>query len=352
MGSRWKSCQTLRWHQRSARSHHSQWHCWAGAKRLHPKCYIMHLCQKTTRHQSRMSKCQEEEALWANTSQVASHDASPGSPMSCCGKGLCQQHPPGRQLLDPFQQLRQGPPRGTPTPQPRKPTPGHSGGPSVPETLLDLRALAGPRCISQEDAAFRVWWGGPCFFQTLFWRTQFHAKSWSWRKQHEKFQPEDGTLENSQLQISKWVRRGTLWISSRFKVSPPNNLLMSLPKALLYGTRQFSRERLRYASRLKARAGAQAPRGGLGCDGTALHRRCPDCPAKLSPSSPNTEQLVPTHCGETHRGAKAGGGTVTVEELMRCQPTPWLSSPGFVCVTIPTHSEPRGPAGKRVLATR
>lgn len=167
-----------------------------------------------------------------------------------------------------------------------------------------------------------------------------------------KFQPEDSTVENSQLQISKWVRRSTLWISSRFKVYPPNNLLMSwthqsLPKALLYGTRQFSRERLRYASRLKAWAGTQAPGGRPGCEGTALHLLCPDCPAKFSPSSPNTEQLVPTHCGETHRGARASRGTVTVEELMRCQPTPWLSSPGLVCVTIPTRSEPRGPKGKK-----
>lgn len=159
-------------------------------------------------------------------------------------------------------------------------------------------------------------------------------------------------LKNGQLQISKWVRRGSLWISSQFKVYPPNNLLMcwahqSLPKALLYGIGQFSRETLWYASRLKAQACMQGPGGKPGCEGTALHLLCPNCPAKFSPSSPNVEQLAPTHCGETHRRARAGGWTVTVEELTHCQPTPLLSSPGLVCVTIPTRSKPRGPGGEK-----
>lgn len=104
-----------------------------------------------------------------------------------------------------------------------------------------------------------------------------------------------------------------------------------------------------YASRLKAWARTQAPRGKPRCEGTALHHRCLNCPARFSPSSPNAEQLAPAPCRETHRGARAGGWTVTIEELTHCQPTPLLSSPRVASVTIPTRSELQGPRGKGCL---
>lgn len=87
----------------------------------------------------------------------------PQDPLCPAAEGRCaspqasQQHPPGRHLLAPLQQRRQDPTWATLTPHPRGPTPGHSGGPSVPETPLDLKVLAGPRRSSQETIAFRVW---------------------------------------------------------------------------------------------------------------------------------------------------------------------------------------------------
>lgn len=71
------------------------------------------------------------------------------------------------------------------------------------------------------------------------------------------------------------------------------------------------------------RHATQAPRGKPGCEGTALHLLCPNRPAKFPPSSPNGEQLAPTHWGGTHHGARAGEWTVTVEELTHRQPTPF-----------------------------
>lgn len=76
---------------------------------------------------------------------------------------------------------------------------------------------------------------------------------------------------------------------------------------------------------------------------------CLSCPAKSSPSSPDAEQLTPMHGRRTHCGAWADGGTVTIEKLRHCQPTPLLFSPRHVCVTIPTCSEPRGSGGRRRL---
>lgn len=232
----------------------------------------------------------------------------------------------------------------------------HSWWPLVPETPWALRVLACLQCGSQKAAAFRVQWNSTDSFRHLFfffWRTQFHTKNQSWQKQPGRFQPKDVALENSQLQISKQVRKGALWISSQFEVYPPNNLLTSWAhqslQVLLYGTGQFSRETLQYASRPKAWARTQAPEGKTGCEGTGLHLLCPSCPAKFSPSSPDAEQLTPTHGGETHCGARAGGGTVTIEKLRHCQPTPLLFSLRRVCVTIPTCSEPRGSGGRRCL---
>lgn len=90
-------------------------------------------------------------------------------------------------------------------------------------------------------------------------------------------------------------------------------------------------------------------RAGQGVKAQGWHLFCLNCPAKFSPSSPDAEQLTPMHGGETHCGARAGGGTVTTEKLRHCQPTPLLFSPRHVCVTIPTCSEPRGSGGRRCL---
>lgn len=87
----------------------------------------------------------------------------------CASPQVSQQHPTGKHLLAPLQQQRQdSPPRATLTPRPHGPTPGHTGGPSVPETPLGLRVLAGPWRGSPEAAAFRVMVNQQCFFQAPF----------------------------------------------------------------------------------------------------------------------------------------------------------------------------------------
>lgn len=174
----------------------------------------MNLSQKTTCHRSLAWKCQKEEALGANTSYTESHDVSLVSPAA---EGSCAGEPETstrRHLLSPLQQA--------------SPPWGHSWwaispwDPMRPQGTSRSMAWQPGRLCSPSMVKRH------CFFSdTFIYRTQFHTRSWSWQKQHGKFQPEDSVLENSQHQISKRVRKGTLWISSQFQVHPPKNLLMS-----------------------------------------------------------------------------------------------------------------------------
>ena len=157
MGSGWKRCQALRWRQHSVRGHHWRWHGWAGAKHPHPKCYIMNICEKTTRHQSHRSKCQKEEALRANGTWGRNPRCFPRIPRALLQKGAVQVPSTcsGDGGRDP----------GAPSHLAPRPAPDR---PSAPETPADLGATVGPWRPCREAVAFRVWWGSAISFGHLF----------------------------------------------------------------------------------------------------------------------------------------------------------------------------------------